>query len=131
MALFLDTMPTIGNEYDTVPSSLHMMQHVYRGRHHFDIVKSISNTDTALLLTQHMVSQCVEGVNCDKSFMVSPKVGHNQHYRVNCPLGRNYGDKNCENLKLEEYIVKDTGVWKHLETVVKNTNSALKNISLI
>ena len=131
--LFLDTMPTIENESDiTVPSSLHMMQHVFRGRFHFDMVKSIINTDTALMLTQHMVSLCVEGVHCDKSFIINPKIGQTQHYRESCPLGGKYndGERNCENLKLEKNIVKDTGVWKHLETVVNNTDTALKNINL-
>ena len=131
-ALFLDAMPTIGNESDiTVPSSLHMMQHVFRGRHHFDnIVKSIINTDTALTLNQHTVIECIEGINCHANFMINPKIGQNHHYRVSCPLGRRYGDKNCKSLKLEKNIVKDTGVWKHLETVVNNTDTALKNINL-
>ena len=93
------------------------------------MVKSIINTDTALMLTQHMVSLCVEGIHCDKSFIIDPKIGQNQHYRVSCPMGRRYGDKNCKSLKLEKNIVKDTGVWKHLETVVKNTHTALKNIN--
>ena len=124
-------MPTIGNESETVPTSLHMMQHIYRGRHHFDnIVKSIINTDTALTLNQHKVIQCIEGIHCDTSFMINPKIGQNQHYRVSCPLGRRYGDKNCKSLKLEKNIVKDTGVWKHLETVENNTDNALKNIDL-
>ena len=124
-------MPTIGNESETVPTSLHMMQHIYRGRHHFDnIVKSIINTDTALTLNQHKVIQCIEGIHCDTSFMINPKIGQNQHYRVSCPLGRRYGDKNCKSLKLEKNIVKDTGVWKHLETVENNTDIALKNIDL-
>ena len=130
-ALFLDAMPTIGNESETVPTSLHMMQHIYRGRHHFDnIVKSIINTDTALTLNQHKVIQCIEGIHCDTSFMINPKIGQNQHYRVSCPLGRRYGDKNCKSLKLEKNIVQDTGVWKHLATVVNNTDTALKNIDL-
>ena len=124
-------MPTIGNESETVPTSLHMMQHIYRGRHHFDnIVKSIINTDTALTLNQHKVIQCIEGIHCDTSFMINPKIGQNQHYRVSCPMGRRYGDKNCKSLKLEKNIVKDTGVWKHLETVENNTDIALKNIDL-
>ena len=127
----MDAMPTIGNESETVPTSLHMMQHIYRGRHHFDnIVKSIINTDTALTLNQHKVIQCIEGIHCDTSFMINPKIGQNQHYRVSCPLGRRYGDKNCKSLKLEKNIVKDTGVWKHLETVENNTDIALKNIDL-
>ena len=126
-ALFLDAMPTIGNESDiTVPSSLHMMQHVFRGRHHFDnIVKSIINTDTALTLNQHTVIECIEGINCHANFMINPKIGQNHHYRVSCPL-----DVNCKSLELEKKIVKDTGVWKHLEIVKINTDTALKNINL-
>ena len=107
-------MPSIGNESDTVPNSLHMMQHIYRGRYHFDMVKSIINTDTALMLTQHMVSLCVEGIHCDKSFIIDPKIGQNQHYRESCPLGGKYndGEKNCENLnELKEEI---TWVWTDL-----------------
>ena len=64
--------------------------------------------------------------------MIDPKIGQNQHYRESCPLGGKYndGEKNCKNLKLEKNIVKDTGVWKHLETVENNTDIALKNIDL-
>merc|ERR1719431_168188 len=48
-ALFLDTMPTIGNESRDVPTDLHMMQHIYRAKVHFPIPKSISNTETVLI----------------------------------------------------------------------------------
>ena len=123
-------MPTIGNESANVPKSLHMMQHVYRGNHHFDIIKSISNTDAALVLDQHKVSQCIEGIDCDKTFLVNPKIGQMHHYREICPLGRSYGDKNCKKLELKKNIVKDTGVWRHLDTVVSNVNMALKKINL-
>ena len=123
-------MPTIGNESANVPTSLHIMQHIFRGKHHFNIVKSISNTDTVLLLDQHKVSQCIEGIDCEKTVLVSPSIGQMHHYREICPLGRSYGDENCKKLKLKKNIVKDTGVWRHLETVVNNINIALKKINL-
>ena len=123
-------MPTIGNESSNVPKSLHMMQHIFRGNHHFDIVKSISNTDTALMLDQHKVNQCIEGIDCEKTFLVNPKIGHTHHYREICPGDRrSYGDKNCAKIKLKKNIVKDIGVWRHLETVVSNVNMALKEIN--
>ena len=121
---------SIGNESSNIPASLHMMQHVFRGRNHFPIVKSIINTDTALMLDQHKVMYCLEGIDCNKLFVVNTKIGQLHHYRRSCPLGRNYGDENCEKLKHPENIVKDTEVWTHLETVIKNTNIALKSIHL-
>ena len=123
-------MPKIGNESRNIPNELHIMQHIFRGKIPFPIIKCISNTETALLLGQHNVHSCLEGIDCQKLIMLNTTIGKNHHYRKSCPLttNRRFGEKNCEKLKLKEYFVKDVGIWKHLETVVKNTNIALRNI---
>ena len=120
-------MPTIEMESKKIPRDLHIMQHIFRGKIHFPIVKSIANTDTALLLGQHIVYSCLEGIDCKKSLLVNTEIGHVQHYRKSCPLSMEKSE-NCEKLKLKEYIVKDIGIWKYLETVIKNTNIILRNI---
>ena len=71
------------------------------------------------------VSTCIEGILCEE-FDVDTEVGHLQHYRKGCP---DIGDGLCGNLKLAEYMVKDTRVWRHLDTILKNTNLALKSIN--
>ena len=122
-------MTNIGNESTNVQKELHIMQHIYKGKIHFPIIKCISNTDTALLLGQHKVYSCLEGIKCHKLLMVNTTIGQSNHYRKSCPVRANgrFG-KNCEKLKHKEYVVKDIGIWKHLETVVKHTNIALRNI---
>ena len=119
-------MPTIGNDSKNVPTDLHMMQHVFRAKIHFPVPKSISNTDTALILGQHEIYSCVEGVSCIK-FDVDTEVGHNQHYRKQCL--RKGKEKECEDMKLREHIVKDARVWTHLETIVRNAKIALQTIN--
>ena len=123
--MFLDSMPTIGNESKDIPTDLHMMQHVYRGKIHFPVSKSISNTDTALILGQHEIYSCLEGISCVK-FDVDTQVGHNQHYRKQCL--RKGKEKECEDMQHREHMVKDTRVWTHLETIVKNTKLAMQTI---
>ena len=110
-ALFLNTMMNIRNESTNVPKELHIMQHIYRGIIHFPIIKCISNTDTALLLGQHSVHSCLEGIECNKLLMVNTTIGKTHHYRKSCPLttNRRFGEENCEKLKLKEYVVKDIG----------------------
>ena len=126
-ALFLDTMPTIGNDSENIPTDLHMMQHVFRAKIHFPVPKSISNTDTALILGQHEIYSCLEGVSCVK-FDVDTEVGHNQHYRKQCL--RKGKEKECEDMKHREHMVKDARVWTHLETIVRNAKIALQTINL-
>lgn len=115
-------------ESKNIPKELHIMQHIYRGKIHFQMIKSIANTDTALLLGQHFVYSCLEGIDCMKSLMVNTEIGHTHHYRKSCPLRKSFGEESCEKIKLKEYIVKDIVIWKHLETVIKNTNIVLRNI---
>ena len=65
----------------------------------------------------------MEGVTCE-SHSVAPSMAHSQHYRADCPGSLR---KKCQ-LTFRDHIVKDARVWRHLETVVKNTNIALENI---
>ena len=123
-------MPTTKIESKNTTRELHMMQHIFRGQINFPIIKCIVNTDTALLLGQHSVYSCLEGIDCKKSLMVNTEIGKCHHYRKSCPLttNRRFGEKNCEKLKQKEYFVKDIGIWKHLKTVIKNTNIILRKI---
>ena len=123
MALFVDALPTIGDKSE-IPSHLHMMQHVYRMKTYQPNVKSIFNTDTVLLINQHSYVQCLEGINCTKA-IVDPNIALLQHYRHKLT-----NKKQNPLLKLPDYFIKDTRVWKNLETVIKKTNIALQNIVL-
>ena len=57
--------------------------------------------------------------------MVDTKLAQLHHYRRECSTDI-YSDAKCG--KISAMIVKDTRVYSHLETVIKNTNIALKNI---
>ena len=128
MAQFLDTMPTMGNQ-SKIPSDLHMMQHVYRSKIYEERlrvkkafgVKSIFNTDTALTLTQHNHHLCLDGVIKCRQIIVDPNLAQTNHYRKGC-----VSQKLCDESK--ENLVKDTRVWRHLQTVINNTNFAFENI---
>ena len=85
-------------------------------------VKSIINTDTALTLRQHIHSSCLEGVAC-QMIAVDPQLAQSQHYRKGCRR-----QKLCEDSP--ETLVKDTRVWRNLETVINEANVAFKNIFL-
>ena len=85
-------------------------------------VKSIINTDTALTLRQHIHSSCLEGVAC-QMIAVDPQLAQSQHYRKGCRR-----QKLCEDSP--ETLVKDTRVWRNLETVINEANFAFKNIFL-
>lgn len=119
-------MPTAGNESSNVPRSLHMMQHVFRSKKHFSVGKSIFNTDTALIITQHIVKFCLEGIKCKRVLNVNTKIGQLQHYRKSCPMGKRFVLDKCE--KNTKNIVMDTRVWRYLETVIINSKIALENI---
>ena len=119
-------MPTAANESSNVPRSLHMMQHVFRSKKYFSVGKSISNTDTALIITQHLVLFCLEGIKCKRQLNVNPKIGQLQHYRKSCPMGKKFVLEKCD--KNTKNPVLDTGVWRYLETVIENSKIALENI---
>ena len=122
MVYFLDSMPTIGNQ-SKIPSDLHMMQHVYRSKIYEPQVKSIINTNTALTLKQHRHALCLDGVtntNCLK-IDVAPNIAKSHHYRKGCE-----GQRLCD--ESQETLVKDTSVWRHLETVIRKTNFAFEKI---
>ena len=112
-------MLTNGTKNANIPRTLHMMQHTYRIETHLPIIKSISNTDTALLIDQHFVKSCL--VSCNRSFIVTTEVAQLQHYRKSC---QKKVKTECEQIN----HVKDTRIWRHLETIVKNMNIALNNI---
>ena len=125
MAFFVDALPTIGNK-SGIPSNLHMMQHVYRLKTYQLRVKSIFNTDTVLLINQHNFVQCLEGINCMET-VVNPNIALLQHYRKELDSKNKKLDS---LLKYPDYLIKDTRVWKNLETVIKRTYIALQNIVL-
>ena len=56
---------------------------------------------------------------------VDQKYGQLQHYRKDC--AKKMSRKQCDKLKTN--IVKDSRVLRHLETVIQETNIALKNIN--
>ena len=121
MVYLLNTMPTVGND-SGVPSYLHMMQHVYRSKIYQPRVKSIVNTDRALLIKQHTHIRCLDGIACKRT-IVKPKIAQTQHYRK--------GPKEPKLKKLtqsKKNILKDTRILRNLETVMKNTKIALQNI---
>ena len=120
MVYFLDTMPTIGNQ-SKIPSDLHMMQHVYRSEMYEPMFKSIINTDTALTLRQHRHHLCLDGVTKCLRIAVDPYLAQSHHYRKGCE-----GQKLCD--ESQDTFVKDTRVWRHLETVIDSTNFAFENI---
>ena len=97
-----------------------MMQHVYRSNIYERQVKSIINTDTALTLRQHRHHLCIEGVTC-QNIETDPQLAQSQHYRKGCE-----GHKLCE--ESQETLVKDTRVWRHLETVINKADFAFKNV---
>ena len=103
-----------------------MMQHVFRSKKYFSVGKSISNTDTALIITQHLVLFCLEGIKCKRQLNVNPKIGQLQHYRKSCPMGKKFVLEKCD--KNTKNPVLDTGVWRYLETVIENSKIALENI---
>ena len=66
-----------------------------------------------------------KGKTCLKK-KVDPKLAQLHHYRKECSTDI-YSDVKCD--KLSATIIKDTRIYLHLETVIKNTNIALKNIN--
>ena len=122
MVYFLDTMPTIGNQ-SKIPSDLHMMQHVYRSKIYEPLTKSIMNTDSALTLRQHRHHLCLDGVTQCLTITIDPNLAQSHHYRKGCE-----GKALCD--ESQETLVKDTRVWRNLETVINNTNFAFENIFL-
>ena len=122
MVYFLDTMPTIGNKSD-IPSDLHMMQHVYRSKTYDKNTKSISSTDTVLTINHHKHDMCIENISCLKA---EEELANSQHYRKDCPTIKYFDKKKCD--EFEANTVKDTTVWRHLDTVIEKTNIALQNI---
>ena len=123
MVYFLDDMSTIGRN-SQVPSNLHMMQHVYRSKSYEGNTKSISNTDTVLTISAHRHVLCLKGISCKRSV---ENVANTQHYRKGCASNK-FSNKKCDELKAT--TIKDTRVWRHLETVKENTNIVLQNITL-
>ena len=123
MVYFLDDMSTIGRN-SQVPSYLHMMQHVYRSKNFEGNTKSISNTDTVLTISAHRHVLCLKGISCKRSV---ENEANTQHYRKDCASNK-FSQKKCEELKAT--TIKDTRVWRHLETVKENTNIVLQNITL-
>ena len=120
MIYFLDDMPTIG-ENSKIPSYLHLMQHVYRSKTFEGNTKSISNTDTVLTISAHRHNLCLKGISCQFS---GEKLANCQHYRKDCA----HSKEKCDELKATS--IKDTRVWRYLESVIENTNIALQNITL-
>ena len=51
-----------------IPSSLHMMRHIFRSANYSHHRKCFVNTDTALSLSQHAVTACLEAgeIFCSK-----------------------------------------------------------------
>ena len=123
MVYFLDDMPTIGKN-SKIPLNLHLMQHVYRSQTFEGNTKSISNTDTVLTISAHRHKLCLKGISCQRSEV---KAANTQHYRKDCATHK-FSKKRCDELKAT--TIKDPRVWKHLETVIENTNIALQNITL-
>ena len=120
MVYFLDDMPTESE----IPSHLHMMQHVYRSKTFEGNTKSISNTDTVLTVNPHRQTRCLKGISCQRFV---ENVANTQHYRRDC-ASHKFSKKRCDELKTN--TIKDTRVWRHLETVKENTNIVLQNITL-
>ena len=113
-----------GDVPDDVPPGLHIMRHVVRSQEYSHHTKCFVNTDTALSLTQHSVATCLEGVSCDKKYILSTGLAHIHHYRADCPQG----DREECQTRFRGRVVTDTRAWRHLQTVVKNTNFALNKI---
>ena len=108
---------------DKIPSSLHMMNHIVRSTAYSTHTKCFLNTNTVLSLTQNNAATCLENVKCTKH-VVDTSRAHTQHYRQTCP---DTLKKVC-NRMFKQNVVKDTRVWKHLETVLTNTKNALEKI---
>ena len=121
MVYFLDSMATIENKTE-IPSYLHMMKHVFRSKIPEETVKSISNTDTVLTISSHHHIHCLEGISCKRT---REEIASTQHYRKDCASNM-LSKVQCDNIKAT--TIQDTRVWRHLETVIKNTNIALQNI---
>ena len=121
MVYFLDTMATFEN-ISGIPSFLHMMKHVYRSKNPEGNFKSISNTDIVLTIGHHRHIHCLEGISCKGA---REGIANSQHYRKDCAPNK-FNNVSCNKLKAT--TIQDTRVWRHLETVIKNTNIALQNI---
>ena len=121
MVYFLDSMATIENK-TAIPSYLHMMQHVSRSKDPEGHFKSISNTDIVLIIGLHRHIHCLEGISCKKREVY---IANSQHYRKDCASNK-FNNVQCDKLKAT--TIQDTRVWRHLETVMKNTNIAFQNI---
>ena len=120
MVYFLDDMPTKSE----IPSHLHLMQHVYRSKNFEGNTKSISNTDTVLTINPHRNTRCLKEISCQR---FEEELANTHHYRKDC-ASHKFSKKKCDELKAT--TIKDTRVWRHLETVIENTNIALQNIIL-
>ena len=125
MIYFLDSMATIDNT-SGIPSYLHMMKHVYRSKNPEGNYKSIINTDIVLTISHHRHNHCLEGISCKRA--IEEQIANSQHYRKDCAPNK-FNNVSCDNLKAT--TIQDTRVWRHLETVIKNTNIALQNIHFI
>ena len=122
MVYLLDGMPTIGNK--SVPSYLHMMQHVFRSKIYQSRVKSIINTERALIIGQHTHIRCLDGIACKRT-IVEPKIAQSQHYKKE-PKEPQFKFKKLK--KSKKNIVIETRILRNLETVMKNTKITLANI---
>ena len=120
MVYFLDGMPTESK----LPSYLHLMRHVYRSKTFEGNTKSIINTDTVLTVSAHRHLLCLKGISCKRSV---ENLANTQHYRKDC-ASHKFSKKRCDELKAT--TIKDTRVWKHLDTVIENTNIVLQNIAI-
>lgn len=102
------------NLHKDVPSSLHILNHVYRSANYTPpghYIKCFHNSEHILALHNHFPKGCIGG--CKRGKMPND-IGHLQHYRTDCahPIRHT-----CKE-KYGTFIERDTTVWRWREFVV-------------
>jgi len=114
-----------GNPFPSIPSYLHMLQHVYRSANYTKpgaFVKCFHNPAKALILHNHFPLGCLGGA-CT-SYPVAPSLGQLQHYRSDCVSSLKQSCK--EDFKAVS--VKDTSLWKWKDEIIQRSSKVLHKL---
>ena len=117
--------------FASIPSYLHMLQHVYRSSNYTrkgQYIKSFHNPEKVLILHNHYPLACIGG-GCgkSKSFEVDIDLGHLQHYRSDCVSALK---KSCEE-DFKSVSVFDSTIWRWKEPVIEKTTDALLKLGFL
>lgn len=121
---FLDDFIHSHGWFDSVPSYMHMLQHVYRSKNFTkpnQYIKCFHNPERALTLHNHFPLACLSQ-GCT-SYSIDTADAQLQHYRADCVKTLK---KSCDDFKQNSII--DTTIWRYKEPLINRTLTTLHTL---